>query len=138
MNITIKDFYEMPLPFPTLSEQKRIATFFSVLEKKIAELKQKKHLLEQYKKGVMQKLFSQELRFKDENGKEFPNWKKKKLGEITESISSGKSKINDSVGEYPLYGSTGIIGYSSVFEYSGKNILIARVGANAGTLYKVE
>jgi type I restriction enzyme S subunit len=138
MNITIKDFYEMPLPFPSLPEQKRIASFFTDVDKKISELKQKKNLLEQYKKGVMQKIFSQELRFKPENGKEFPKWEKKTLGEITESISSGKSKINDSIGEYPLYGSTGIIGYSSVFEYSGKNILIARVGANAGTLYKVE
>lgn len=67
---------------PNLEEQKRIASFFTVLDKKIAELKQKKTLLEQYKKGAMQKLFSQELRFKDENGKEFPKWEKKKLGEI--------------------------------------------------------
>ncbi|MFA6276163.1 MAG: restriction endonuclease subunit S [Pedobacter sp.] len=64
---------------PAIPEQKRIASFFTVLDKKIAELKQKKNLLEQYKKGVMQKLFSQELRFKDENGKDFPKWEKKKL-----------------------------------------------------------
>ena len=67
---------------PTISEQTRIASFFKVLDKKITELKQKKILLEQYKKGIMQKLFSQELRFKDENGKEFPKWEKKRLREI--------------------------------------------------------
>jgi len=89
MNITVKDFYEMPLPFPNLPEQTRIASFFTVLDKKITQLKQKKTLLEQYKKGVMQKLFSQELRFKparpsggDEDGMEFPKWEKKKLGEV--------------------------------------------------------
>ena len=74
---------------PTIPEQKRIASFFTVLDKKIAELKQKKNLLEQYKKGVMQKLFSQELRFKDENGKDFPKWEKKKLGEIGDFIGGG-------------------------------------------------
>lgn len=82
MNITIKDFYEMPLPFPTLPEQTRIASFFNVIDKKIAQLKQKKNLLEQYKKGVMQKLFSQELRFKDDNGREFPRWEKKKIKDV--------------------------------------------------------
>lgn len=69
---------------PSIPEQKRIASFFTVVDKKIAELKQKKALLEQYKKGVMQKLFSQELRFKDENGKEFPKWEKKKIGKIAD------------------------------------------------------
>jgi type I restriction enzyme S subunit len=69
---------------PTIPEQKRIATFFTVLDKKIAELKEKKHLLEQYKKGVMQKLFTQELRFKDENGKDFPKWEKTKVGKIAD------------------------------------------------------
>ena len=59
---------------PTIAEQTRIASFFNVLDQKLTQLKQKKALLEQCKKGVMQKIFSQELRFKDENGKEFPKW----------------------------------------------------------------
>jgi len=69
---------------PSISEQTRIASFFTVLDKKIAQLKQKKSLLEQYKKGIMQKLFSQELRFKNENGKDFPKWEKKKLGKVAD------------------------------------------------------
>jgi len=76
------DFYRIQIPFPTLPEQKRIASFFTVLDKKITELKKKKTLLEHYKKGVVQKLFSQEMRFKDDNGKEFPKWEKKSLGEV--------------------------------------------------------
>lgn len=76
---------------PAIPEQKRIASFFTVLDKKIAELKQKKTLLEQYKKGVMQKLFSQELRFRDENGKDFPKWEVKQLQEVA-VIARGKSK----------------------------------------------
>jgi type I restriction enzyme S subunit len=72
----------LSLNLPTLPEQTRIASFFTVIDKKLSGLKQKKSLLEQYKKGVMQKLFSQELRFKDDDGKEFPKWEMKKLGEV--------------------------------------------------------
>lgn len=80
---------------PNLEEQKRIASFFDVIDKKIAELKQKKTLLEQYKKGVMQKIFLQELRFKDENGKEFPKWEKKILGKVAE-INPSNEKLPES------------------------------------------
>ncbi len=77
-----ENFSSIPFSLPSLPEQKKIASFITAIDKKISELKQKKNLLEQYKKGVMQKLFSQELRFKDENGKEFPKWEKKKFDEI--------------------------------------------------------
>lgn len=74
---------------PKPAEQKRIASFFTVLDKKIAQLKTKKQLLQQYKKGVMQQLFAQTLRFKDENGKEFPKWERKKMGKIGTFFSGG-------------------------------------------------
>ncbi len=69
---------------PQVTEQKRIANFFSVLDNKINELKEKKALLEEYKKGMMQKIFSQEIRFKDDDGKEFVDWESKKLSETAE------------------------------------------------------
>lgn len=93
------DFIKFKKHLPSLPEQKRIASFLTVLDKKIVELKQNKKLLEQYKKGIMQKLLSQELRFKDSDGKEFPKWERKKFGEITYKVGrKNKDKI-----QYPIY-----------------------------------
>lgn len=65
-----------------------------------------------------------------------PNgWKKVKLGDIV-SIASGKNKGRDANGVYPVYGSTGIIGYCNEYQYSKDCILIARVGANAGYIHR--
>ena len=80
----------LSISFPTLAEQTKIAEFFTAIDAKIQALKTKKEKLQQYKKGVMQQLFSQMLRFKpvpnetsgDENGKAFPKWEMKKLGEV--------------------------------------------------------
>lgn len=61
-------------------------------------------------------------------------WEVMLLGNLSNSISSGRNKHRDANGQYPVFGSTGIIGYSSTYEYEGPVILVARVGANAGTL----
>ena len=64
-----------------------------------------------------------------------PNdWEVKRLGEVCESISSGKNKIKSETGLFPVYGSTGIIGYCESFMYDTSAILVARVGANAGQI----
>lgn len=71
----------IPFKAPEKEEQEKIAAFFSLIDKKIELQTEKVEELKNYKKGLMQKIFSQELRFKDENGNEYPEWEEKKLGE---------------------------------------------------------
>jgi len=108
MSFSVGDFYKMPIPLPNIQEQTKIASFLTAVDDKLQTLKQKKTLLEQYKKGVMQKIFSQELRFKDDKGNEYPDWEEKKLGEIFYSekgkgISKNKIVLNGNF-ECILYG----------------------------------
>src|SRR5262249_22107533 len=65
------------------------------------------------------------------------DWTVKQMDEMAISISSGRSKTSFGAGEFPVYGSTGIIGYSGSGDYQGNKVLIARVGVNAGTVNKV-
>ncbi len=76
------------ISYPPLKEQQKIASFFTAIDQKISQLKRKKTLLEQYKKGVIQKIFSQEIRFKDDNGQEFPKWEKMTGDALFETVSN--------------------------------------------------
>jgi type I restriction enzyme S subunit len=86
--IYTRDLLKMFISFPTLPEQQKIADFLTAVDKKIAQLEEKKTLLEAYKKGCMQKLFSQALRFKDDDGNDYPDWEYINAGQLFESVSN--------------------------------------------------
>ena len=82
---------EMNFYLPELEEQHKIAEFLSTVDEKVEVLEKKLEALNSLKKGFMQKIFSQELRFKDDSGQDFPEWKTKCLGEISERITRKNS-----------------------------------------------
>lgn len=112
---------------PTLPEQTKIANFLTAVDAKIANLTEEKSLLENYKKGVMQKIFSQELRFKQDDGSDFPEWETKRLGEVF-SIGSGKDYKHLSEGDIPVYGTGGLMKNVNEFLFDGKSVCIGRKG----------
>ena len=96
-NLSLNDVKEIKLGFPSKEEQMKIASFLTAVDEKISQLSQKLHLLGQYKQGMMQKLFSQQLRFKADDGSEFGEWSNKTIGDVA-NIKRGASPrpINDS------------------------------------------
>jgi len=92
------DLRKLNINLPTkIEEQQKIGVFFSKLDCQIELEEQKLAKLEEQKKGYMQQIFSQQLRFKDENGNEYPEWEEKKLGDILER--GNKDKVNE-IGKY--------------------------------------
>ena len=82
----INDTSKFRIKITSFKEQQKIASFLSSVDEKISQLEKKKTLLETYKRGIMQKIFSQELRFKDENGQEFPKWEEVTLAKTIFAI----------------------------------------------------
>ena len=82
LNVPTADFFDINIAVPSLPEQHKIADLLSAVDDVIAAQQAEVEVWEQRKKGVMQKLFSQEVRFKADDGSEFPEWEEKTLGDL--------------------------------------------------------
>ncbi len=121
------DLQNLKLYKPSLEEQTKIATFLSAVDEKISQLTQKHQLLREYKQGMMQKLFSQQLRFKADDGSEFGEWEGKELHQIFQIKAGGDiekssvSEVRTSEFSYPIFANSdknkGFYGWANKFKY---------------------
>ncbi|ENU60694.1 Type I restriction-modification system, specificity subunit S [Acinetobacter guillouiae MSP4-18] len=116
-NITVKDLQEFQVFQTSKEEQTKIASFLSAVDEKISQLSQKHELLSQYKQGMMQKLFSQQIRFKADDGSEFGEWEEKKIRELFIEV---KDKVLDQ--DIETYSITAGKGFVSQAEKFGRDI----------------
>ena len=105
-NLYFRYLAQVKINLPSLPEQKKIADFLSTVDKKIQALNKKKELLQSYKKGVMQKIFpakggqEPEIRFKQDDGGDYPEWVEKQVGSHVDYMAGfafkGKNIVDDS------------------------------------------
>ena len=142
------EFEKLKVTLPTVPEQRKITAFLSAVDARIAQLIQKRALLDDYKKGVMQQILTQAIRFKDENGKRFPDWKEKKLGDFCSCFSGGTPSSGKRVyygGSIPFIRSAEITSPNTALLLTEKglkesaakmvtagDLLVALYGANSG------
>ena len=133
-NVYNSDLKSLSANIPSLPEQRKIASFLSSVDKKIDLLRQKKDALELYKKGLMQKIFSQEIRFKQDDGSDFPDWEEVALGNVADVYQpktiSQQSLSKDA--EYLVYGANGVIGKFHEFNHEKEQIAITCRGSTCG------
>lgn len=140
-SVKVSQMVKINFETPEIKEQQKIASFLSSVDNWIESLEKQKASLEEYKKGMIQKIFSQEIRFKGDDGNEYPEWKVKKVGDIFtvtrgNVLSASKTKdIFDDKYKYPVYSSQtknhGLMGYFSEYLYENA-ITWTTDGANAG------
>lgn len=86
VHIHNSDLENVVLLYPKYEEQEKIGEYFSKLDTLITLHQRKLEKLKELKKGLVQKLFSQEVRFKADDGSDYPNWKTKKIGDVCTQI----------------------------------------------------
>jgi type I restriction enzyme S subunit len=127
----------LDITYSSILEQTKIASFLSAVDEKISQLTQKHALLSQYKQGMMQKLFSQQIRFKADDGSEFGEWQENQLLDLSTKKSSKVTAkdIEDNDGDYIVFGASGHFRNINSYTESEPYIAIVKDGAGAGRLF---
>ena len=141
-NTTIARLYndnlrKISITIPLLPEQQKIADFLGAVDARVGLLRRRRDALRAYKKGMMQRLFSQELRFTKPDGSTFPDWQERRLGEVALKTSSSlaANMLSDFGGDYPVFGANGFLGNLDTFQNEEPYIAIVKDGAGVGRVF---
>ncbi|ATC85054.1 restriction endonuclease subunit S [Pseudoalteromonas arctica] len=122
--ISIRELYQYPVVLPVCkNEQQKIADFLTSVDTKISQLTEKHRLLKDYKKGVMQQIFSQQIRFKDDDGNAFPDWNEYSLRDIL-ILQADALKMDDEATYELITVKRGFGGIKSRGHFKGKDVLV--------------
>lgn len=129
-NLKNSDLEKIVFNVPSsLREQQKIAEFFSALDERINLTAEKIKLLKEQKQGYLQRVFSGDMAFTDDNGNPYPAWEKKKLRDVL-NLHSGKDQkgFEDPDGQYPILATGGEIGRTNTPLCEEESVLIGRKG----------
>ena len=130
LSINVGRISRINISFPSLVEQKKITDLFFKINQRIQT---QNKIIEDYKlfkKGMMQKLFKQEIRFKDKEGRDYPKWRKKKLSDLA-IIKTGSSNRQDSglKSKYTFFDRSEDIRTSDIYLFDCEAIIVAGEGS---------
>ena len=133
--LTAPQISSYKVKYPSKPEQQKIAAFLTAVDNKIEQLSKKQELLGEYKKGLMQQIFSQAIRFKADDGSDFPDWEEEKLGDVSDCLDNRRQPLNGAErnqmkGDIPYYGANGIVDYVNDYIFDEELVLLAEDGGN--------
>jgi type I restriction enzyme, S subunit len=102
LRLYARDFARVPMALPSKEEQQRIADFLGAVDERIGLLQRRRDGLQRFKKGMMQRLFTQSLRFTRPDGTPFPDWEEKRLGDVYDWIPTNnltRDMLTDAPGD---------------------------------------
>ena len=129
--LNFQQIAKMSFYYPSLEEQIKLGVFFQQLNKTIALHQRQLHNYKQLKKAMMQKIFNQELRFKDQDGNNYPEWKTTTLDKIC-TIKTGNMNVQDSVsdGKYTFFDRSETIKKLNEYSYDEEALIYPGEGSS--------
>lgn len=127
-SVKVSQMTKIKFLLPSFEEQQKVAEFLGSVDEWIENLRSQKENLKKYKKGMMRKIFSQEFRFKDEKGCEFPEWDEKRIGDMGKLYNGLAGKGGEDFGDGEPF-----VTYKQIFDKSEidcQKFALVKIGAN--------